>query len=271
MTLYAIGDIQGCLDPFDRLLETIDFTAGRDRLWLVGDLVNRGPDSLGVLRRVIALDDSVDCVLGNHDLHLLATAAGVRQPGRGDTLDAVLHARDRDALLDWLRMRPMLVTDANARRVLVHAGLPMNWTVKDAQTRAAEVEARLRAPDWARALTSMYGNEPRRWSGTLTPDERRRYTINALTRMRFCAADGALDFTETGPPGSQPATLVPWFELPRRRAADWHIVFGHWAALGLLRRDNLTALDSGCVWGGSLTAVPLDSPGEATSVACFVR
>src|SRR5690606_3508794 len=186
MTLYAIGDIQGCAAPLDTLLAALDFDPARDRLWLVGDLVNRGPDSLAALRRVIALGDAVPTVLGNHDLHLLAAAAGIRRPSPRDTLRPVLEARDRDALLDWLRRRPLLHHDDAANRVLVHAGIPPAWTVADAKRAAREVEAALAGPDWQDALGEMYGNEPSRWSPRLRRAERLRYTINALTRMRFC-------------------------------------------------------------------------------------
>lgn len=268
MTLYAIGDIQGCLVPFEALLDAIRFDPARDRLWLVGDLVNRGPDSLGVLRRVIALGDAVTTVLGNHDLHLLAAAAGIRRPHPRDTLAPVLAAPDRDALLDWLRRRPLLYHDEAAGRVLVHAGIPPAWTVAEAKRAAREVESELAGPCWQDALADMYGNEPTRWSPQLDRSARLRYTINALTRMRFCTRDGRLDLEHSGPPGSQPPNLVPWFDVPNRAAADVHIVCGHWSALGLVRRSDLTALDTGCVWGRTLTAVPLDPPGPPVSVPC---
>jgi len=268
MTLYAIGDIQGCAAPLDALLAALDFDPARDRLWLVGDLVNRGPDSLAALRRVIALGDAVTTVLGNHDLHLLAAAAGIRRPSPRDTLRPVLEARDRDALLDWLRRRPLLHHDDAANRVLVHAGIPPAWTVADAKRAAREVEAALAGPDWQDALGEMYGNEPSRWSPRLRRAERLRYTINALTRMRFCTRDGRIDLEHNGPPGTQPPDLVPWFDVPDRRTGDAHIVCGHWSALGLLRRADITALDTGCVWGRSLTAVPLDPPGPPMAVPC---
>lgn len=268
MTLYAVGDIQGCARPFDALLDQIRFDPARDRLWLVGDLVNRGPDSLGVLRRVIALGDAVTTVLGNHDLHLLAAAAGIRRPNPRDTLAPVLAAPDRDALLDWLRRLPLLHHDEAAGRVLVHAGIPPAWSVADAKRAAREVESELAGPDWRDALADMYGNEPTRWSPRLDRAARHRYTINALTRMRFCTPDGRLDVEHSGPPGSQPSGLVPWFDVPDRAAADVHIVCGHWSALGLVRRADVTALDTGCVWGRALTAVPLDPPGDPIAVPC---
>jgi len=271
MTLYAIGDIQGCARPFDALLAAIDFDPARDRLWLVGDLVNRGPDSLAALRRVIELGDAATTVLGNHDLHLLAAAAGIRRPSPRDTLRPVLEAPDRDALLDWLRRRPLLYHDEAAGRVLVHAGIPPRWTVADAKRAAREVETELAGPGWRDALAEMYGDEPSRWSPGLAKSERLRYTINALTRMRFCTRDGRLDLEHNGPPGSQPPHLVPWFDVPDRAARDVHIVCGHWSALGLLLRPDVTALDTGCVWGRALTAVPLDPPAPPVAVPCPVR
>lgn len=271
MTLYAIGDIQGCSAAFEALLERIRFEPERDRLWLVGDLVNRGPDSLGVLRKVKALGDSALCVLGNHDLHLLATVAGKRTPRPTDTLDAVLAAEDTDELVDWLRHRPLLHFDARARRVLVHAGIPPQWNVYQAREHAQEIEALLRSDDWRVALATMYGDEPRRWREDLDDAGRRRFTINALTHMRYCDRRGELDMTQSGPPGTQPRGLVPWFDVPGRVAHDVHIVFGHWAALGLLTRPDVTGLDSGCVWGGALSALALDPPGAVAQVSCAGR
>jgi len=268
MTLYAIGDIQGCAKSFSALLKRISFDTRRDHLWLVGDLVNRGPDSLNVLRQVRALGDSATTVLGNHDLHLLATAAGIRKATRADTFDDVLAAEDAPALLDWLRTRPLLVRDRATRRVLVHAGIPPIWKVREAQAHAAEVEERLASPDWAKALRGMYGDVPVRWAPDLAPGDRRRFTINALTRIRFCDKAGRLDFSCSGPPGSQPPRLQPWFDFPERRARKWHIVFGHWSALGVVQRQDLTALDSGCVWGRELTAMPLDPPGKPIAIEC---
>jgi bis(5'-nucleosyl)-tetraphosphatase (symmetrical) len=268
MTLYAIGDLQGCDRPFAALLAALDFDARRDRLWLVGDLVNRGPGSLAVLRRVVSLGDAATTVLGNHDLHLLAAAAGIRRPGRNDTLQQVLDAPDAAELIDWLRRRPLLHHDSAASRALVHAGIPPTWSMEEALTEARHVEAQLRGDAWRAALADMYGNEPREWSAQLEHQERLRYTINALTRMRFCDSRGRLDFDRSGPPGTQPKGLVPWFDVPARAARDVHIVFGHWSALGLLRRADVTALDSGCVWGRTLTAVPLEPPGDPVAVRC---
>lgn len=268
MTLYAIGDIQGCAGELEALLQKISFNASRDHLWLVGDLVNRGPDSLAVLRRIMALQAHATVVLGNHDLHLLATAAGARAPSANDTFGAVLEAPDAGELLDWIRHRPLVHHDAARTRLLVHAGVPPCWSVAEAIRWAREVTSALRSKRWRESLQSMYGNQPAVWSKKLTKKERRRFTINALTRMRYCDAKGRLDFEHSGEPGTQPAHLMPWFDVPGRLSRETQIVFGHWAALGVLRRADVTALDSGCVWGGGLTAIPLEPPGEPVSVDC---
>jgi bis(5'-nucleosyl)-tetraphosphatase (symmetrical) len=268
MALYAIGDIQGCGAAFDALLKKISFRPSRDRLWLVGDLVNRGQESLRVVRRVMALGRSVTCVLGNHDLHLLATVAGKRELGPADTFGEVLGAPDAEDIIDWLRRRPLMHYDSAMRRVLVHAGIPPTWTVSQARALARDVEGLLRGRRWRASLRTMYGNEPTGWSRKLDPTDRRRFTINALTRMRYCDRRGRLDFSESGPPGSQPKGLVPWFDVPDRRSSNTHIVFGHWSSLGLMRRRDVTALDSGCVWGGSLTALRLDKPARPVRINC---
>ncbi len=266
MRLFAIGDIQGCATEFDALLRKIAFRPSRDRLWLVGDLVNRGPDSLAVLRRVMGLGDSVTCVLGNHDLHLLATVAGRRELSPADTFGDVLDAPDLRDIVDWLRHRPLLHHDRNAKRVLVHAGIPPPWTVTQARAEAREVETLLRSRRWRYALRAMYGGEPSAWSAKLHGADRRRYTINALTRMRYCDRRGRLDLSYSGAPGTQPKGLIPWFDVRDGRATSTHIVFGHWAALGLLRRADVTGLDTGCVWGNRLTAVRLGRRDRAVQV-----
>jgi len=268
MTLYAVGDLQGCADAFDALLEAIDFHADRDRLWLVGDLVNRGPASARVLRTVMGIGDSAVTVLGNHDLHLLASAAGIRAPSSQDTFDDVLSARDRETLVDWLRHRPLLHHDSATARVLVHAGVPPIWTVSEALAAAGEIETLLRSPNWQQSLAPMYGNAPSRWHAGLAREERLRFAINGLTRMRFCDESGGLEFDNAGPPGTQPRGLVPWFDHPLRKRDGTHIVFGHWASLGLLQRSDITACDSGCVWGRKLTAIPLEPAGKPISVDC---
>ena len=264
MATYAIGDIQGCYEPLQRLLDQVHFDPAADRLWLVGDLVNRGPNSAAVLRLIRSLGERAVAVLGNHDLTLLALAAGQVKAKKKDTFDSVLNAPDSADLLAWLRQRPVLHHDAALGFTLVHAGLPPQWDLALAQQCAAELEAALRGAHGEAFLARMFGSEPRRWRDDLAGDDRLRFIVNALTRMRFCTADGTLSMTEKGPPGSQKAGLWPWFAVPNRRHADLRIVFGHWAALGYYRAPGLYALDSGCVWGQRLTAIRLDQP-EAPS------
>lgn len=262
MKTYAIGDLQGCAHEAQLLLEHIREDAKGDaRILFVGDLINRGPDSLTALRRMKALSESsggrVEALLGNHDLHLIAVAVGAQRVSRSDTLDAILAAPDRDALIDWLRRRPLaMFVDAH---LLVHAGVAPQWDAAQTMALAGEVEAVLRGEGWIDFLRQMYGNEPNRWDDSLAGIDRLRCIVNALTRMRLCQPDGSMDFqhkeSESGPEGSG---LIPWFDLPQRRTRDVTVVFGHWSALGLVLRPNLVGLDSGCVWGGKLTAVCLD-------------
>lgn len=268
MTAWAVGDLHGCLHEFERLLARIGFDLARDRLWLVGDLVNRGPDSLGCLRRVRALGDAAITVLGNHDLHLLATAAGVRRKPGKDTFDAVLAAPDRDDLLDWLRRRPLLHHDPALGFTMVHSGLHRDWDIATARALAAEVEAELARPDCGGLFDYMYGDQPDQWSPALAGADRIRCIINVLTRMRFCRGDGSIDLDPTGPPGSQPAGLVPWYEVHGRASAGERIVFGHWSQLGYHHHDGVHALDSGCLWGGRLSALNLDDPTELVQIDC---
>ena len=261
MAVYATGDVQGCYDPLQRLLDRLRFDPATDTLWLVGDLVNRGPQSVEVLRLVRGLGERAVAVLGNHDLTLLAVAAGQVKPKRKDTFHTLLEAPDHGELLDWLRRRPLLHHDADLGFTMVHAGLPPQWDLALAQRSAAELEATLRGPDCGDFLAHMFGGEPRCWRDDLAGYDRLRFTVNVLTRMRFCTADGTLSFAEKGPPGSQGPGLLPWFAVPGRRNADLNLVFGHWAALGYYRAPGIYALDSGCVWGNRLTAIRLDQPG----------
>lgn len=258
MACYAIGDVQGCLDPLQRLLEQLRFDPARDRLWFTGDLVNRGPDSLAVLRFVHSLGDYAVTVLGNHDLHLLAVASGTAKRKERDTLDAVLAAPDRDELLGWLLRRPLLHHDAALGYTLVHAGLLPPWDLADAQGLAREVETAL-AADAPAFFRHMYGNFPDHWRAELRGYERLRVVVNAFTRLRYCDLEGNLDLRFKGPPGSQPPDLLPWFQVPGRRSAALRVVFGHWSALGRYHGDNVIGLDSGCIWGRELTAVRLDT------------
>ncbi len=255
MALYAIGDLQGCLSPLERLLERIAFDPGRDRLWFVGDLVNRGPDSLGCLRFVRSLGNGAVTVLGNHDLHLLCVAAGVEKPRPRDTLDAVLGAADRDELLDWLRCRPLMHVEGAF--AMVHAGLVPQWSIEKARALAGEVETVMQGPQWRRFLGRLYGNEPARWDDCLAGDDRLRAIVNAMTRLRVCTREAAMDLAFKGEPGEKRSHRIPWFEMPSRASASHTIVCGHWSALGLHVGQKVLSLDSGCVWGRALTAVRL--------------
>ncbi len=258
MATFAVGDVQGCHDELRRLLERMDFDAAEDRLWFTGDLVNRGPRSLATLRFVKSLGERAVCVLGNHDLHLLAVAAGTAERRRSDTLDEVLAAPDRDELLDWLRQRPLLHHDAGLGYTLVHAGLPPQWDLAQASACARELETALRGETAVEFFRHMYGNEPRRWSADLRGAERLRFIVNCFTRLRYCSAEGELDLKAKGAPGSQPAGYLPWYAVPGRRSAGLHILFGHWSTLGEVEGHEVYNLDTGCVWGGRLTALRLD-------------
>ncbi len=260
MAVYLIGDVQGCDEALERLLRAIDFSASRDTLYLLGDLVNRGPDSVAVLRRLMALDGAAHCVLGNHDLHALAVATGLRAPGRLDTLQGLLQAPDRDTLLGWLRQQAMALQAHGV--LMVHAGVLPQWSASDTLARAAELEGVLRGPDWLDFLRQMYGNEPARWDDGLQGLPRLRVIVNALTRLRFCAADGTMEFdTKEGADGAPPG-FMPWFDVPGRRTAGDVVAFGHWSTLGWLDRPDVIALDSGCVWGGCLSALRLRAHGQ---------
>jgi bis(5'-nucleosyl)-tetraphosphatase (symmetrical) len=262
MKTYAIGDLQGCAHETDLLLNRIGAQAGADTaVVLVGDLVNRGPHSLAALRRVAALceasDGRVEALLGNHDLHLLAVACGAQQASKSDTFDELLAAPDRDYLMDWLRRRPLAKLVGG--NLLFHAGVFPQWSAQQTIALAGEVEAVLRGPGWIDFLGQMYGNEPNRWDDSLAGIARLRCIVNALTRMRFCAPDGTMEFGQKESAGAPEGSgLLPWFDLPGRATADMTVVFGHWSALGLLLRDNVIGLDSGCVWGGKLSAVCLE-------------
>lgn len=267
MATYAIGDLQGCHAELEQLLSAIHFDASVDQLWFAGDLVNRGPASLACLRTVRGLGRSAISVLGNHDLHLLAVALGDRRHlKRGDTLTEILDAPDAAELIDWLRYRPLAHYDPTQRAAIVHAGCPPEWTLVDLLDACHDVETRLRHPDPARALAQMYGNEPSRFADAQSAEARVRFTINATTRMRYVHANGALDFRCKGPLGSQGEGLLPWFDHPhfaRRALPPGHrLLFGHWAALDLpparASALGIVPLDTGCVWGRSLTAYRLE-------------
>jgi bis(5'-nucleosyl)-tetraphosphatase (symmetrical) len=257
MARWAVGDVQGCCEELEQLLSRIRFSADRDQLWLVGDLVNRGPASLAVLRLVRSLGDSAISVLGNHDLHLLAVAWSGARLRKSDTLSEILAAPDREALLQWLQQLPLAHFEPQHGDLLLHAGVLPQWSVAQTLDLAAEVQQALR--DNPRALLSnMYSDQPDRWQATLAGPDRLRLVINVLTRLRFCTAEGRVDFKQKGKPDSAPKPWLPWFKAPQRASRDQRIVFGHWSALGFYSERGVLGLDTGCVWGGALTAVNLD-------------
>ena len=265
---YAIGDIQGCATELSELLARLDFSPDRDELWFVGDLVNRGPRSLEALRLVRALGESATVVLGNHDLHLLAVAYGARPSGRsGDTLDEVLAAPDRDALIEWLLTRPLAHFDPKSGDLLIHAGLVPEWSAPQTLNLAGEVATALRHDPGA-FFAQMYGDRPDCWSEALTGPDRLRFIVNVLTRMRVCTADGRIDLKMKGPPAKARPGYLPWFEHEHRASRDVRVVFGHWSALGYVNSRGVLGLDTGCVWGGALTAQRLDADGAPISWPC---
>jgi bis(5'-nucleosyl)-tetraphosphatase (symmetrical) len=269
MKIYVIGDLQGCAHEAQLLLDRIDTDAhGEERLIFVGDLVNRGPDSLGALRRIRALQEAgkAEALLGNHDLHLVAVAAGAQARSRADTLDEILDAPDCDELMAWLRARPLALMHDGC--LMVHAGVLPQWSATRTLELAGEVQDVLRSEQYGDFLREMYGNQPDRWDDSLTGFARLRCIVNALTRMRLCAPDGTMDFKVKESAGAPDGSgLLPWFDLPGRATEDTTVVFGHWSALGLLLRPKLIGVDSGCVWGGKLSAVRLDTR-QVIQVAC---
>lgn len=263
MAVYAIGDLQGCYTPLRRLLDQIHFDPASDRLWFAGDLVNRGPESLECLRLVHSLGDQAVTVLGNHDMHLLAVAFRPElQPKPKDTLADILNAPDAGELLDWLRRRPFFHHDAELGYGMVHAGLPPQWDLAQAQACNRELSAVVGGPDYLDFFAVMYGNQPDCWDPDLDGADRLRFILNCFTRMRFVTPEGRLDFDAKGPPGSQPEGLMPWFEAPERRSRQLPLIFGHWSTVGRVTGHNVHALDTGCVWGGRLTAMRLDGDGD---------
>jgi bis(5'-nucleosyl)-tetraphosphatase (symmetrical) len=256
MSTYAIGDVQGCFTELQQLLEKIKFNCDKDRLWFVGDLVNRGPDSLETLRFVKDLGASAVTVLGNHDLHLIIVAAGHGKMRDDDTLQKILTSSDRDELIEWLKSLPLVYAEENY--LMVHAGLLPQWTIKKAVTLAHEVQTALQGKQSDEFIASMYGNKPDHWSDDLVGFDRLRVIVNAMTRMRFCRPDGSIDLKYKGEVEKAPPDYLPWFDVPSRKSRDAVIICGHWSALGLLVRQNLLALDSGCLWGGSLSCIRLE-------------
>ena len=274
MAVYAIGDIQGCFNEMMTMLAQLHFEPGRDQVWFVGDLVNRGPQSLEVLRYVRGLGENAVTVLGNHDIHLLAVAGGHTTARRDDTFQDVLNAPDGHELLDWLRHQPLLHHDANLGdnglgMTMIHAGLPPQWDLATARACAAEVEHELRGARYRDYLAAIYGNGPAQWSDTLTGNERWRFITNCFTRLRYCDAQGRLALKDKGAPGAQTVGYLPWFTVPGRASTGMEIVFGHWSTLGACDVPGVHHLDTGCVWGGALTALRLDGRHrERISIPC---
>jgi bis(5'-nucleosyl)-tetraphosphatase (symmetrical) len=260
MALYLIGDVQGCDSALGRLLEKLAFSPSRDTAYLLGDLVNRGPESDAVLRRLMGYGDSARCLLGNHDLSLLAVAHGSRAPHGNDTMDTVLEAPDRDAMMEWLRNRKMAMQEHGV--LMVHGGVLPQWDAAQVMALAGEVEAMLRGPELFDFLPQMYGNEPAQWSDSLRGAGRLRAVINALTRLRFCTREGVMHLKASGGLDQTPPGTFAWFDVPGRRTANDTIAFGHWSQLGYLRRPDVISLDTGCVWGGCLSALRLSPDGD---------
>ena len=258
MAIYWVGDIQGCDAPLGQFMEQVDFSASRDRLYVLGDLVNRGPASLQVLRRLSKLQNSVQCVLGNHDMHLLALNAGAKKPGKTDTLNDVLAASDKEALLQWLRHQSLAIFQEEV--LMVHAGVLPQWTLADTLGLANELQDILRGPDAHDFFMHMYGNEPAQWHDELNGMDRWRCALNAFTRLRFCSPSGQMEFETKEGAAKAPAGFLPWFEIPHRQTAQLTIAFGHWSTLGAVKRSDVWALDTGCVWGGCLTGLQRDTP-----------
>jgi len=267
MTTFVIGDLHGCLDPLQRLLDKIQFQPGTDEVWFVGDLVNRGPQSLETLRFVRSLGSDAVCVLGNHDLHLLAVIHGIRRTSGKDTLHDILRADDLHELTEWLRQLPLLHYSQELNVTMVHAGIHPKWDLELAQAMATEVENALRSDKYVDFLERMYGNSPTKWSRKLGKHRRRRFAINAFTRMRLCTKKGELDLSHTCAPAKAPKGLLPWYAVPNRKTIDGRILFGHWSSHPAFAVSNVVPLDRGAVWGGSLAALALET-GVTTTVDC---
>ena len=268
MATYAIGDIQGCFDAFQALLEKIKFNKEKDQLWLAGDMINRGPQSLETLRYIISLGDAAKVVLGNHECHALAVFYGHKEAHRSDTFQDIINAPDADELFNWIRTRPFFYQDKQLGYSMIHAGLPPQWTLKDAKKNASELEAVLAGEYYQAFFADMYGSKPKCWEDKLTGQDRLRFIINSFTRTRYCDASGKMDFKEKGRLGSQPEHLLPWFDVPNRKTKNKKIVFGHWSTIGIHKQNNTSCLDSGCLWGGSLSAMVLDGSEKVISVDC---
>lgn len=271
MAVYAIGDIQGCFSELEQLLDKINFNISTDQLWFVGDLVNRGPQSLETIQYVRALGNSAKCVLGNHDVHLIACHAGVQTCKPKSSLNQILHHQQADEIINWLRYQPLLHHDSNLNWLMVHAGLVPQWNLATAKKCANEVEAQLRSENYVKFLGHAYGDNPNQWSSTLSKQDRWRVILNAFTRLRLCDQQGRMDFSYKGPLGEQEKHLLAWFDIPRK-SDNLNIIFGHWSALGLVQTDNLLGLDTGCLWGSQLTAARIDTrPVSLHQVECSAK
>lgn len=270
MAIYAIGDIQGCYDEFRRLLELIEFDPAKDKLWLAGDIVNRGPKSLEVIRFVKSLGSRAITVLGNHDLHLLALSQGNRSHYKHGTLDEILSAPDRDELIHWLRHQPLMYHCQKSGYSLIHAGLPPQWDIPSALRYARELEVVLQGSSFHDFCHAMYGNDPAQWSNELTGMARLRFITNCFTRLRYCTPQGKLAMSGKGTPGSQGSDLIPWFNAPRRASRKDRIIFGHWSTLGYYQGKNVWSIDTGCLWGGQLTALKVrkKKPPKPIQLSC---
>tara|TARA_R110002074_G_scaffold145034_1_gene293223 strand:+ start:88996 stop:89823 length:828 start_codon:yes stop_codon:yes gene_type:complete len=268
MATYAIGDLQGCYDPLRRLLDTLKFDPAHDQLWFAGDLINRGPKSLQTLRFIISLGDSARTVMGNHECHFLAVAYGHKNPHRADTFEQLLAAEDAKDLVDWVRSQPFMYEDHSLGYSMIHAGLPPQWSLSEARQYARELEATFQSDNIEQFLASMYGDQPGRWDTNLTGNERLRFVINCFTRLRYCDEQGRLHLKEKGAIGTQAEGLLPWFEAPNRKTLNDRLLFGHWSTLGLHKKNNAICLDSGCLWGGKLSAIKLDGSEQVISQDC---
>ena len=271
MATYAIGDLQGCYSELEQLLTKIQFNPQHDQVWFVGDLVNRGPQSLTTIQFIRGLGDQAKCVLGNHDIHLIACYCGVQSCKPKSSLHQILQHHDVDEIIHWLRQQPLLYSDPALNWTMVHAGLLPQWDFATAHECARQVELQLRSTHYAEFLAHAYGNEPNQWQHDLSNQDRLRVILNAFTRLRLCDHQGRMDFDYKGPPDKQPQHLHAWFNVPRK-SEDINIIFGHWSALGLINKPNLLALDTGCLWGGQLTAARIDTqPVEIHQVGCDAK
>jgi len=268
MSTYAIGDVQGCYDPLRRLLDKLQFDPAQDQLWFTGDLINRGPQSLETLRFVISLAENAKTILGNHECHFLAVARGHKTAHRADTFQPLIDAPDASALIDWLQQQPFLYEDSTLGYSMIHAGLPPQWSMTDARQCAVELEAVFKSDAIDAFLAVMYGDQPACWDSSLKGNERLRFIINCFTRLRYCDEQGQLNLKEKGAIGSQAEGLIPWFDAPKRKTANEKLLFGHWSTLGLQQKNNAICLDSGCLWGGQLSAIKLDGIEQIISQQC---